>query len=80
MTDIMLVFACLNQELHPTTLRQLMLVAQAMLSMTGRVTMRRLSRWASKGKLSDDPTLFQHHRQLEFPAMAAHSNPSVGTR
>jgi hypothetical protein len=41
MTDIMMVFACLNQGLYPTALRQLTVVAQAMLSMTGRVTMLR---------------------------------------
>lgn len=35
MTDIMMVFACLNQSLPPTTLRQLLVVAQAMLTMTG---------------------------------------------
>jgi len=49
MTDIMMVFACLNQSLHPTTLRQLRVVAQAMLAMTGRVTMLGLSRWTGKG-------------------------------
>jgi putative transposase len=49
MTDIMMVFACLNQSLHPTPLRQLTVVAQALLAMTGRVTMRGLSRWAGKG-------------------------------
>ena len=49
MTDIMLVFACLNQSLHPTALRQLTAVAQALLAMTGRVTMLGLSRWAGKG-------------------------------
>src|SRR5687768_171588 len=49
MTDIMLVFACLNQSLHPTALRQLTVVAQALLAMTGRVTMLGLSRWAGKG-------------------------------
>ena len=49
MTDIMMVFACLNQSLHPTALRQLTVVAQAMLAMTGRVTMLGLSRWAGKG-------------------------------
>lgn len=49
MSDIMMVFACLNQTLHPTTLRQLTVVAQAMLAMTGRVTMLGLSRWAGKG-------------------------------
>jgi putative transposase len=49
MTDIMMVFACLNQSLHPTALRQLTVVAQALLAMTGRVTMLDLSRWAGKG-------------------------------
>ena len=49
MTDIMMVLACLNQSLHPTTLRQLTVVAQAMLAMTGRVTMLGLSRWAGQG-------------------------------
>jgi putative transposase len=49
MTDIMMVFVCLNQSLHPTALRQLMVIAQAMLTMTGRVTMLGLSRWAGKG-------------------------------
>jgi putative transposase len=49
MTDIMLVFACLNQGLNPTTFRQLTVVTQAMLAMTGRVTMLGLSRWAGEG-------------------------------
>ena len=49
MTDIMTVLACLNQSLHPTTFRHLTVVAQAMLAMTGRVTMLGLSRWAGQG-------------------------------
>ena len=49
MSDIMMVFACFNQTLHPPALRQLTVVAQAMLAMTGRVTMLGLSRWAGKG-------------------------------
>jgi putative transposase len=49
MSDIMMVFACFNQTLHPSALRQLTVVAQAMLAMTGRVTMLGLSRWAGKG-------------------------------
>ena len=40
MPDIMLVVACLSQCLDPTTLRQLSRVTEAMLAMTGRVTMR----------------------------------------
>ena len=49
MSDIMTVFACFNQSLPPTALRQLTVVAQALLAMTGRVTMLGLSRWAGKG-------------------------------
>jgi hypothetical protein len=49
MPDIMVVFGCLSQCLDATTLRQLCRVSEAMLSMTGRVTMRGLSRWTTKG-------------------------------
>jgi len=47
--DMMLILACLSQCLDTTALRQLSRVTEAMLSMTGRVTMRGLSRWAGKG-------------------------------
>src|SRR5207245_1805845 len=43
------VFTCLSQYLAPTTLRQLHRVTEAMLSMTGRVTMKGLSRWTDQG-------------------------------
>jgi hypothetical protein len=49
MSDIMMVFACFNQSLHPTALRQLTIVAQALPATAGRVTMLGLSRWAGKG-------------------------------
>ena len=49
MPDIMVLLACLSQCVEPTPLRQLGRVIEAMLSMSGRVTMRGLSRWASKG-------------------------------
>ena len=49
MPDIMVLFACLSQCLDRTTLRQLVRVSDAMLSITGRVTMQGLSRWAGKG-------------------------------
>ena len=49
MIDIMMVFACLSQSLSATELRQLTRVTEAVLSMSGRVTMRGLSRWAGKG-------------------------------
>ena len=49
MPDIMVLFACLSQCSAPTPLRQLGRVIEAMLSMSGRVTMRGLSRWSGKG-------------------------------
>ena len=49
MPDIMVLFACLSQCLDTTALRQLSRVTEAMLAMTGRVTMRGLARWAGKG-------------------------------
>ena len=49
MPDIMILFACLSQCVEPTPLRQLGRVIEAMLAMSGRVTMRGLSRWAGTG-------------------------------
>ena len=49
MPDIMIVLACLSQCLDATTLRQLGRMTEAMLSMTGRVTMRGIARWTDKG-------------------------------
>ena len=49
MPDTMVFLACLSQCLDRTTLRQRHRVTEAMLAMTGRVTMRGLSRWAGKG-------------------------------
>lgn len=49
MPDILVLFACLSQCLEPTPLRQLGRVIEAMLAISGRVTMRGLSRWSGKG-------------------------------
>jgi putative transposase len=49
MPEIMVILACLSQCVEPTTLRQLGRVVEAMLSISGRVTMRGLSRWSGKG-------------------------------
>lgn len=45
----MVLLACFSQCIEPTPLRQLGRVTAAMLSMSGRVTMRGLSRWSDKG-------------------------------
>jgi putative transposase len=49
MPDIMALFACLSQCIEPTALRQLGRVIEALLALSGRVTMRGLSRWSGKG-------------------------------
>lgn len=47
--DILTLFACCSPFGSAVTLRQLAIIAQAILTMTGRVTMRGISRWAEKG-------------------------------
>ena len=47
--NILALFQCLQPELSKTNLRRLSQVVQAMLSMTGRVTMLGISRWTGKG-------------------------------
>jgi hypothetical protein len=49
MADIMLLLACLNHDLGNTTVRRLARIVEALLSMTGRVTMLGLSRWTVSG-------------------------------
>jgi putative transposase len=49
MPDIMVVLVCLSQCAQPTSLRQLGRVIEALLSISGRVTMKGLSRWSNKG-------------------------------
>src|SRR6266487_2834017 len=49
MPDIITVLACLSPCLDPTTRRQLRRITEAMMSMTGRVTMRGIARWAGPG-------------------------------
>ena len=49
MPDIMVVLGCLSRCLDGTLLRHLCCVSEAMVSMTGRVTMRGISRWTNKG-------------------------------
>ena len=49
MPDIMALLACVSQSIEPTPFRQLGRVIEAMLSMSGRVTMRGLSRWCGTG-------------------------------
>jgi hypothetical protein len=49
MLDIIVVLGCVSQCLDATALRQLTRVIEAMLAISGRVTMKGLSRWSEKG-------------------------------
>jgi len=49
MPDIMVVLACVSQCVELPTLRQLGRVIEAMLAISGRVTMKGLSRWSGPG-------------------------------
>ena len=47
--DILTLFACFETLTTLTSCRQLTVIAEAILTMTGRVTMLSISRWTSKG-------------------------------
>lgn len=49
MLDIIPLLLCLHPEITMTTIRQFSRIAQAMLAMTGRVTMLGISRWTGDG-------------------------------
>lgn len=49
MPDIMMVLAGLSHGLNAMTVRCLAVIVEAMLSMTGRVTMLGMSRWTESG-------------------------------
>jgi putative transposase len=49
MNEINTLLTCLHPLLNATTYRQLQVVSQALLVMTGRITMLGISRWAGKG-------------------------------
>jgi putative transposase len=49
MNEIIAILNTLSSHLNSRTLRQMTLIVEAMLAMTGRVTMLGLSRWTEKG-------------------------------
>ncbi|MCX7096322.1 MAG: transposase [Methylococcales bacterium] len=49
MDEIITILDTLSPHLNPRTLRQLTLIVEAVLAMTGRVTMLSISRWTEKG-------------------------------
>jgi putative transposase len=49
MADICTLLICLRPLLDTSTYRQLQIISQTLLMMTGRITMLGISRWAEKG-------------------------------
>ena len=49
MNEVITILTCLHPLLDTTTYRQLHVISQALLVMTGRITMLSISRWAGKG-------------------------------
>ena len=49
MTEITTLLTCLHPLLNSTQYRQIILVSETLLAMTGRITMLSISRWAGKG-------------------------------
>jgi len=47
--DILTLFACFETLATPTSCRQLAIIAEAILTLTGRVTMLSISRWTARG-------------------------------
>src|SRR5215210_5606125 len=47
--DILSLFACFETLASLSSVRRLTIIAQAVLTMTGRITMLSISRWTSKG-------------------------------
>jgi hypothetical protein len=79
MPDIMLILSCLSQSVDKTSLGRLGCVVEGLLAMTGRVTMRGLSRWTERGgKRSDAAAVVQHHAQLGPSALAGDSPAPAG--
>ena len=65
MPEILTVLSCLTFELNNTSLKHLGCIIQAMLAMSGRVTMLGISRWAGKGgQLSNHSTIFLQPEEL----------------
>jgi putative transposase len=49
MNEITTILTCLHPLIDTTTYRQLQIISQALLMMTGRITMLGISRWTEKG-------------------------------
>ena len=68
MTEIIATLSALRPHLNRRTLNQLAIIVEAVLSMTGRVTMLGLSRWAEKGGSYRTVQRF-FKEKIEWPAL-----------
>ncbi len=62
MPDILSLLQCLMFEIDETTLKRLHLVITTLLAMSGRVTMKNMARWASKGGAIEPSVAFSRRR------------------
>ncbi len=62
MPNILALLTCLNLALNTTQIRQLGHMISALLAMSGRITMKGISRWAGKGGSYRTIQRFFHHR------------------
>jgi len=73
MNEIIAILSTLSPHLNPRTLNRLAIIVEAVLSMTGRVTLLGLSRWAEKGgSYRTVQRFFQRKNRLVKVALATH--------
>lgn len=76
MPEILTLLSCLSFDLNSTSLKHLGCIIQALLAMSGRVTMLGISRWAGKGgSYRTKRTIFLQPSGLADPLMGVLSNP-----
>lgn len=68
MNEIIATLGTLGQHLTPRTLNQLTLIVEAVLAMTGRVTMLGLSRWTEQGGSYRTVQRF-FNEKIDWPAL-----------
>jgi putative transposase len=79
MPHIMLVLAGLSHGLNATTLHRLAAIVEAMLAMTGRITMLGVSRWTESGGSYRTVQRFfnRHYRKLGLLLSGAAASTGV---
>ena len=78
MNEIIAILNTVSPHLKARTLKQMTLLIEAMLSMTGRVTMLSLSRWTEKGGRSDGTAFFLRKNRVVGVTLAAHKATHTG--